>query len=92
VGLAELFVAVLVVGVSCINLALPALAWRRSGDGRFLLLAGANGAFAVLGGVWTWGELPFDPPGWSTASLPELALALLVALLLLGSTLWPRRA
>ena len=91
-GLAELFVAVLIAGISCINLVLPALAWHRSGDGRFLVLSAANVVFALLGGLWTWGELPVNPPAWTTASLPILSLALVVALLLLASTLWPRRA
>lgn len=91
-GLAELFVAVLVVGVSCINLALPAVAYSRSGDGRFLVLSAANGLLALLGALWTWGQLPVNPPAWTSASLPVLGLACLVALLLLVSTLWPRRA
>lgn len=90
-GLTELFVAVLIVGISCINLVLPAFAWHRSGDARFLALSAANACLAVLGCLWTWGELPVGPPGWTTASLPELGLVLLVALLLLASTLWPRR-
>lgn len=89
-GLIELFVAVLVVGVSCINAALPAAAWRRSSDGRFLALAAANASLAALGAVWTWGELPVSPPGWAVANLPVLGLALLAALLFLVSTLWPR--
>jgi hypothetical protein len=92
VGLTELFIAVLIAGISCINLALPALVWHRSGDGRFLALAGANGVLAVLGAVWTWGQLPVDPPGWTGASIASLGLVLIVALLLLVSTLWPRRA
>ncbi len=91
-GLAELFVAVLIVGVSCINMALPALAFSRSGDGRFLAVTGANGVLALLGALWAWGQLPVNPPGWTGASWPILGLALLAALLLLASTLWPRRA
>lgn len=91
-GLLELFVAVLIAGVSCINLGLPALVWRRSGDARFLLLAGANLVLALLGAVWAWGQLPVDPPAWTGGTLAALGLVLLVALLLLASTLWPRRA
>lgn len=90
-GTLELFVAVLIVGVSCINGALPAVAWSRSRDGRFLLLSGANLAFALLGILWTWGQLPWNPPSWAVAQLPVLLVALLVVLLLLGTTLWPRR-
>ena len=91
-GLAELFVAVLITGISCINLVLPALVWHRSGDGRFLALSGANAVLALLGALWTWGQLPVSPPAWTDASLPALGLVLLVTLLLLASTLWPRRA
>ena len=91
-GLAELFVAVLITGVSCINLVLPVFAWHRSGDGRFLLVAGAEAVFVIVGLIWTWGQLPVDPPGWTASSLPILGLVLLAALLLLASTLWPRRA
>ena len=91
-GLLELFVAVLIAGISCINLALPALVWRRSGDARFLLLAGANLVLALLGAVWAWGQLPIGPPAWTGVTRVSLGLVLLVALLLLASTLWPRRA
>lgn len=91
-GLLELFAAVLIVGVSCINLALPSVVWGRSGDARFLAIAGANGALAVLGAIWTWGQLPVDPPGWTGATPLAAGLVLLVALLMLVSTLWPRRA
>jgi hypothetical protein len=91
VGTLELFVAVLVVGISCINGALPAVAWSRSRDGRFLFLSAANAALALLGLVWTWGQLPWNPPSWTSVQLPVLLLALLVVLLLLATTLWPRR-
>jgi len=90
VGLVELFVAVLVTGISCVNAGVPTGAFLRSRDGRFLVLAGANGVFALLGALWTWGELPLNPPSWAVPNLPVLALALLVALLLLATTLWPR--
>jgi hypothetical protein len=91
VGLVELFVAVLVVGLSCLNAAPPVAAWPRSGDGRFLLIAAAQLALAALGAVWTWGQLPLNPPSWAIAQLPVLSVALLVALLFLATTIWPRR-
>jgi hypothetical protein len=92
VGLAELFVAVLIVGISCVNAAIPAAVWSRSRDGRFLLLSSANGLLAVLGLLWTWGQLPWNPPSWTSVQLPILGVALLVTLLLLATTLSPRRA
>jgi len=91
VGLAELFGAVVIVGISCVNAAPPALAWSRSRDGRFLFLSGANLALAALGAVWVWGQLPVDPPGWAVGQLPAVALVLVVVGLLLVTTLWPRR-
>lgn len=91
-GLVELFAAVLIVGVSCINLALPSVVWRRSGDARFLAIAGANAVLVVLGAIWTWGQLPVDPPGWTVVTPLAAGLVLLVTLLMLVSTLWPRRA
>ncbi len=92
VGLAELFAAVLIAGVSATNAAIPTGVFLRLRDARFLLLAGANATFAVLGGIWAWGQLPLGPPSWTAASLPVLAIALLVSLLLLATTLWPRHA
>ncbi len=92
VGIAELFVAVLIVGLSCVNAAMPAAAWSRSRDGRFLLLSAANLGLALLGAVWAWGQLPWNPPSWTSASLPPVLIVLVVALLLLASTVWPRRA
>jgi hypothetical protein len=92
VGLAELFVAVLIVGISCINAAPPAAAWTRSRDGRFLFLSAANLGLAAVGLVWAWGQLPWNPPGWASAQLPILGLTLLVTLLFLATTLWPRRS
>ena len=41
-ALVEIFVAVVIAGVSCINATPPALAWSRSRDGRFLFLATAT--------------------------------------------------
>ena len=91
-GLVELFVAVLIVGVSCVNGAMPAAAWSRSRDGRFLCLAGANGVLAGLGGLWAWGQLPVGPPSWTAIAWPAEVVVLGVALLLLAATLLPRRA
>ena len=91
-GLLELFVAVLVAGVACVNAAPPTAAWGRSRDPRFLLLAAGHAGLAVLGGIWAWGELPYGAPGWASAPGPVLGLALLVVLLFLTTTLWPRRA
>lgn len=90
-GLAELFVAVLIVGISCVNAAPPAAAWTRSHDGRFLILSTANGCLALLGLLWMWGQLPVSPPSWTSAQIPVLSLTLLVTLLFLTTTLWPRR-
>ena len=84
--------AVVIVGISCVNAAPPAAAWWRSKDGRFLFLSAANAILAVVGAVWTWGQLPVNPPSWAAAELPVLLLVLLVALLFLATTLWPRRA
>jgi hypothetical protein len=91
VGLEELFVAVLIVGISCVNAAPPAAAWWRSKDGRFLFLSAANAFLALLGAVWTWGQLPVNPPTWASAGLPVSLLVLVVTLLFLATTLWPRR-
>ena len=91
-GLAELFLAVLVVGVSGINATLPVSAWRRGHDARFLFLAAANITLAALGAIWTWGALPVGPPSYAIPQLPVLVLALVVALFFLVATLWPRRA
>ena len=90
-GLSELFVAVLITGVSCINTAMPAAAYSRARDGRFLFVASSNALLVLLGALATWGELPFGPPSWTVVSLPVLALVLTVSLLLLAATLWPRR-
>ncbi len=90
-GLLELFVAVLIVGISAINAAVPLAAWRRAGDGRFLLLCGASLAFVLLGSIWAWGTLPLGPPAYAEADLPVLLLAFVAVLLLLVSSLWPRK-
>jgi hypothetical protein len=92
VGWVELFVAVLIVGISCVNAAPPSLAWYRARDGRFLLLSGANLGLAGLGAIWVRGQLPGSPPSWTSVQLPALGLVLVVVALLLVTTLWPRRA
>jgi len=92
VVLAELFSAALIVGVSCVNAAIPAAAFGRSRDGRFLLLLGSNLGLAVVGALWAWGELPVSPPRWATPQLPIEAVVLAVTILLLATTLWPRHA
>lgn len=91
-GLAELFLAVLIVGVSAVNAAVPIAAWTRAHDSRFLLLATANLGLAALGVVWTWGQLPGNPPSYSAVQLPVLAIALVATLLFLAATLSPRHA
>ncbi|HYA71249.1 MAG TPA: hypothetical protein VEH28_07785 [Thermoplasmata archaeon] len=91
-GLEELFVAVVIVGISCVNAAVPAAAWTRSRDGRFLVLSAANLVLALLGIVWTWGQLPWNPPAWTSAQLPVMGITLLATLLFLATTLWPRRS
>jgi hypothetical protein len=92
VGLVELFFSVLIVGVSAVNAGVPVAAWTRGRDGRFLLLAAANAVFALLGAVWTWGQLPVNPPSYTNAELPVLVIAFVITLLLLATTLWPRHA
>lgn len=89
-GLAELFVAVLVLGISCVNAAMPAGAYARSKDARFLALSAGNLALAVLGVFWTWGQLPLSPPAWTSASLVSMVVVLVVTLLFLAATVWPR--
>jgi hypothetical protein len=91
VWIPELFTAVLIVGISAINLALPVMAWSRSGEPRFFAVAASNAVLVALGAVWTWGELPWGAPGWMSAPLPILLLVLLVTALILVSTLIPSR-
>jgi hypothetical protein len=92
VVLAELFVAVLLAGVSCVNAAVPSAAWGRSRDGRFLLLASANAVLALLGALWAWGELSGSAPTWTVPHLEIELVVVVVSFLLLATTVWPRRA
>lgn len=89
--LQDFFVSVLIVGISCVNAAVPLAAWSRARDGRFLLLAGANGFLALAGAIWAWGVLPVNPPAFAAPQFSILILVLIVTLLLLATTLWPRR-
>lgn len=90
VSLLELFVAVLLTGVALLNAAVPLAAWARSRDGRFALVAGGNLALATLGGLWTWGQLPGNPPPYTEVQLPVLSIVLVAVFLGLAATLWPR--
>ncbi len=90
-GLLELFVAVLIAGISIVNVGAPVTAWSRARDDRFLLLIGANAGLAAVGLVWVWGQLPVDPPSYSEAGLPVLGLALVAVVLFLAAAVWPRR-
>jgi len=90
-GLVELFVAVLIAGVSVVNAGVPLAAWWRAHDQRFLCLVGANALLALLGGIWAWGQLPVSPPSYASAALPVLLVALLATLLFLATSLWRRR-
>lgn len=91
-GLPELFAAVLIAGVSAVNAAVPLAAWGRSHDVRFLWIAGGNSMLLVLGALWTWGELPVDPPVLAPTSPVLLVLVLVTALCLFVAGLWPRRS
>jgi len=91
VDLVGFTLAGLIAGVSLANLAAPLLAWTRTREARFWLVAGANGCLFLLGALWAVGEFP-GAPEWTTAEVPVLAVALAATVLLLGSTLWPRRA
>lgn len=91
-GLEELFVAVLIAGLSLVNAVVAGTAWSRARDPRLLLVAGANGGLLIVGLLWTWGQLPGGPSQFATPSWPVLILVLLVTLLLLGTALVPRRS
>jgi hypothetical protein len=90
-GLVELFFSTLILALSIVNAAVPAAAYSRTRDPRFVLLVGANLAFAALGALWSWGELPVSPPGYVAVSLPVLGLAALAVVFLFGTVLVPRR-
>ena len=90
-GLVELFVAVLIAGVSLVNAGPAAAAAVRSRDARFVALATANALLALLGALWAWGELPYSAPAWTAVQLPILGLVFIVVLLFLATTLLPRR-
>jgi len=92
VPLLELFLSVLVAGISALNSAIPFAVWRRTGDARFVFLSLANALLSVLGLVWVWGQLPVNPPSFTSVSDSTLALVLLAVLLFLVATLGRRRA
>jgi hypothetical protein len=89
-GLLELFLAVLIAALSAVNATVPAVAYSRTRDPRFVLLVGANLALLGLGALWSWGELPVGPPAYAATSLPVLGLATLVVAFLFGTVLVPR--
>ena len=90
-GLPELFVSVLVAGVSAVNATVAVGAWSRARDPRLLLVSAANVGLLVVGALWAWGQIPGGPSEFSSPSWPVLILVLAVALLLLGTALLPRR-
>jgi hypothetical protein len=92
VELEDLFVSVLIVGLSLINAAIPIGAWRQSSDRRYLWLSLANAFLAILGAIWAYGVLPVAPPSWTAPQfpIPLIVLAAVVAFLL--AALWPRRS
>ncbi|MCI4348827.1 MAG: hypothetical protein L3J93_01215 [Thermoplasmata archaeon] len=90
-GLVELAIAILVLGISAIDAAVPLAVWSRTRDPRFLLVAGAGGCLALLGGIWAWGALPIGAPAYANAELPVLLITLAGAVFLLAASTWPRR-
>jgi hypothetical protein len=86
-GLLELFVAVLITGLSCVNAAIPLSAWRRTRDERFALLGLANAVFVLLGALWVWGQLPGTPPEGTASTDLSLLFVLAAVLLFLLATL-----
>lgn len=90
-GLAELFVAALIAGLSAVNLAVPLGAWSRARDPRLLFVAGANTSLLVVGALWAWGQVPGGPSEFAQTSWPVLLLVLVAALFFLGTALLPRR-
>jgi hypothetical protein len=90
-GLAELFVAALIAGLSVVNVVVAIGAWSRARDARLLLVAGANASLLIVGGLWAWGQLPGGPSDFAAPSWPVLILVLAATLFLLGTALLPRR-
>ncbi len=91
-GLEELFVSVLIAGLSLVNATVAGAAWTRARDPRLLLVAAANVALLAVGALWAWGQLPGGPSEFATPSWPVLLLVLLGTLLFLGTALVPRRS
>ena len=91
-GLEELFVAVLIAGISLINAVVAGAAWSRARDPRLLLVAGANAGLLAVGALWAWGQVPGGPSEFGAPSWPVLLLVLVVTLLLLGTALVPRHS
>lgn len=91
-GLAELFLSVLIVGLSCVNAAIPFSAWRRTQDTRFALLGSANAFLALLGALWAWGQLPVNPPEFTASTEASVLLVLAAVLLFLLATLLRRHS
>lgn len=90
-GLLELFVAVLIAGISVINTVVALGAWSRARDPRLLLVTGANIGLVLVGLFWAWGQFPGGPSEFAAPSWPILILVLVVSLFLLGTALLPRR-
>jgi hypothetical protein len=90
-GLPELFVAALIVGLSVVNAIVALGAWSRARDPRLLLVSGANVSVLLVGLLWAWGQFPGGPSEFANPSWPVLILVLVAALLLLGTALFPRR-
>jgi hypothetical protein len=90
-GLAELFVAGLITGLSVVNTIVVLGAWSRARDPRLLLVAGANACLLVVGLLWAWGQIPGAPSEFAAPSWPVLILVLVATFFLLGTALLPRR-
>jgi hypothetical protein len=90
-GLPELFVAVLIAGISVVNCVVALGAWSRARDPRLLLVSAANVCLLLVGALWAWGEFPSGPSEFSNPSWPVLILVFLATLFLLGTALLPRR-
>jgi hypothetical protein len=91
-GLAELFVAVLIAGISVVNVVVALGAWSRARDARLLLVAGANLSLLLVGVLWAWGQFPGGFSEFAAPSWPVLLLVLATVLFLLGTVLLPRRS